>query len=246
MAFAQFRQHTFPPVPPSLSAGGHEMRDFYTAQDAPRPTPNQVPYATPYLGLRSRLSQVWINRWTVLLLLVLARTLIAVTGIDNGIDSARKQALSACTSVESMGSAMASMPHYMSQGVNELAASGVEKAVNGLMSMLLLSVTAVEEVVVFVINMLTQTWICLITLAVSGSLHVALDLIDDISQFLNKTLGGIGDDLGKATDNLQDGINDFLKQLNSIPQLFGVDTKPQQSTSGMRLIDFGISSYPQD
>lgn len=120
-----------------------------------------------------------------------------------------------------MGSAMASMPHYMSQGVNELAASGVERAVNGLMSMLLLSVTGVEEIVVFVINLLTSTYVCLITLAVSGSLHVAVKVAEDVTQFLNKTLGEIGTDIHKDVQSFQDDLNKFTSVLNSIPQAFG-------------------------
>jgi hypothetical protein len=80
MASSENQQQTFPAVPPSLSAGDHEMRDYYAPQNVPRPSIHQAPYLTPYLGLRARLSQVWLNRWTVLLLLVLARTLIAVAG----------------------------------------------------------------------------------------------------------------------------------------------------------------------
>ncbi|MCJ1486473.1 plasma membrane fusion protein prm1 [Schaereria dolodes] len=212
---------TFPAVPPSLSAGDHGMRDYYAAQDTQRPGPHTVPNITPYLGLRARLSQVWINRWTVLLLLVLARTLIAITGIHHDLDSAKNEALSACSGVESMGSAMASMPHYLSQGVNDLAATGVEKAVNGLMSMLLLSITGVEEIMVFYINMLTSTYVCLITLAVSGSLHVALSVAEDVTNFLNKTLGDIGNDIHNDVNGFQDDLNKFIGGLNSVPEIFG-------------------------
>lgn len=223
MSSAQDQQHTFPALPPSLSAGDHEMRDYYTAQDAPRPATNQAPYLTPYLGLRARLSQIWINRWTTLLLLVLIRTLIAVANLDDSLDSARRQALSACNSVESIGSAMASMPHYMSQGTNQLTATGVEKAVNGLLSLLELTVTGVEEIVVFVINLLTSTYVCLITLAVSGSLNVAVDVASDITDFLNKNLGEIGDDIQQGINGFQDQVNGLVEGLNSIPQLFGSD-----------------------
>ncbi len=196
------KQHhtTFPSVPPSLSAGDYEMRDYYSNRDPQRTAPHTAPSITPYLGLRARLSQVWINRWTILLLLVLVRTLLAITGLNNDLGSAKREALSACSGVESAGSAMASMPHYLSQGVNALTADGVEKAVNGLMSMLTLSVTGVEELVVFYVNLLTSTYVCLITLAVGGSLHVALQVVEDASNFLNKTLGEIGTDLNKAVN----------------------------------------------
>lgn len=214
----------FPAVPPSLSAGDHGMREYYTAaQDTSPPAPHTVHTITPYLGLRARLSQIWINRWTILLFLILVRVLIAIGSLDHDLESAKTEALAACSSVESMGSVMASMPHYMSKGVNDLAATGVENAVHALMSMLLLSVTAVQEIVVFYINLLTSTYVCLITLVVSGSLHTALKVVEDVSDFLNTTLGDIGDGLKDGITGFQDSLNGFVGKLNSIPQVFGGD-----------------------
>ncbi|KAK4988261.1 plasma membrane fusion protein prm1, partial [Elasticomyces elasticus] len=220
MASTENQQHTFPTALPPPSAGDHEMRDYYAAQDAPRPSSIQTPYLTPYLGLRARLSQVWINRWTILLLLVLIRTLIAIASLDDNLGSARKQALSACTGVENVGSAMASMPHYMSQGVNRLSADGIEKAINGLMQMLILSVTATEEIVVFIINLLTSTYVCLITLAVGGSLHVAIDVAEDVGKFLNSTAQAVGHDLAGAATDFENVMNTFLKGLDNIGSFF--------------------------
>lgn len=197
------------------------MRDSYVAQDTQRTTPHTVSNITPYLGLRSRLSQVWINRWTVLLILVLVRVSIAIVGLKHDIDSAKTEAMSACTGVEDMGSAMASMPHYLAAGVNELAASGVEKAVQGLNSMLLMTVTGVEELIVFYVNMMTSTYMCLITLVVAGSLHVALQVIEDVTNFLNGTVKDIGSDISKGITDFQSGLNTFSKGINSIPQAFG-------------------------
>lgn len=211
----------FPAVPSSLSAGDHGMQDYYAAHDTPRPAPHSLTEITPYLGLRARLSQVWINRWTVLLFLILVRILFAIGSLRNDLASAKTEALSACNGVESMGSAMASMPHYLSKGVNEMAASGVEKAVNGLMSMLLLTVTGVEELVVFYINLLTSTYTCLITLAVSGALHVALKVVEDVTDFLNTTLGDIGTNIHKGIDGFQNDLDKFTGALNSVPKVFG-------------------------
>lgn len=212
---------TFPAVPPSLSAGEHEVRNTYIKEEAQRNTPHTVANITPYLGLRSRMSQVWINRWTVLLFLVLVRISIAIVSLNHDIGSAKREALSACKSVEDMGSAMASMPHYLSAGVNELAASGVEKAIHGLNKMLLMTITGFEELLVFYINMLTSTYMCLITLVVAGSLHVALELISEVTDFLNGTVKGIGEGLADNIEDFQKGLNGFTKGINSIPQAFG-------------------------
>lgn len=211
----------FPTVPASLSAGDYGMRDNFATQDTQRPTPHTISNLTPYLGLRARLSQVWINRWTILLLLVLVRILIAISGLHNDLGSAKNEAMSECTSVESMGSTMASMPHYLAAGVNELAGSGVEKAVQGLMTMLLMTVTGVEELLVFYVNMLTGTYMCLITLVVAGALHAALSLIEDVSGFLNSTLHGISDDIASTIGAFQTDLNKFTSGINSIPEAFG-------------------------
>lgn len=209
-----------------MPAGGHDTSDYYT-QEVPRPSPNTTSNITPYLGLRSRLSQVWINRWTILLLLILARTLIAISGINNDLDSTRREALSACTGVESMGSAMASMPHYMSQGINEMAATGVEKAVHGLSEMTLLTVTGVEEIFVFYINVLTGTYMCLITLAVGGGLHLAIDGIENVGVTLAQDLQNLGTSINSSVADFEKTYNSFISELgNGLTALTGENIQP--------------------
>lgn len=213
-------------APPSMPADGHEIRDYYSNQDPPRSLPHTAPSITPYLGLRARLSQIWINRWTVLILLVLVRSLIAIAGINDNLGSARSKALSACSSVESTGSAIASMPHYMSAGVNELTAAGIEKSVNGLMQMSTLSVTAVEEIVVFVIGMMTNTYLCLITFAVTGSLHSVIGALDSAQDGLNKLTTNLGGDLSSSVKTFQDAYNSFLSKLGGFIALGQTIDKP--------------------
>jgi hypothetical protein len=145
--------------------------------------------------------------------------------LDSDLENARTEALSACRSVESMGSAMASMPFYMAKGVNELAASGIEKAVQGLENTLLLILTGVEELVVFYINMITSTYLCLITLAVTGAADVVLDATKDITTFVNNTMNDIFNDISGDIKGLQDGINTATKALSSIPNFFGANVK---------------------
>lgn len=212
----------FPAVPSSLNPSDHEMRDWPPNYSPPADT---IPYYTPYLGLRARLSQVWINRWTVLLILIICRLLLATKDLDSNLSNAKSEALSACTSVEKVGSAMASMPHYMSAGVNVMAADGITKAVNAMMSMLLMSVTAVEEIVLFVIHMMTSTYLCLITLAVSGSLHVALDVIEKVGDFMNKTIEDITGGMTTSISDFQGDFNKFLSAIN-IGGIFGSSKDP--------------------
>lgn len=242
-----------------MSAGDHEMRDYYAPQHATRPPMNQTPNFKPYLGLRARLSQIWLNRWTILLLLVLVRLLIAIASTDSSLASARREALSACTQVENMGSSMASMPHYMARGVNEMTASGVENAVSGLMSMLEMSVTGVEEIVLFVIHMMTSTYLCLITLAVSGSLHAAVEIGNEISKTLNQTIEEVTEGMGDAVKTVTDGINSVLDKINfnipgfdkpeinldeQIAKLKGLEAPPELQ-KGLQELNNSIPNFEQ-
>jgi len=203
----------FPDVPSTLNAGDHEMRDWVANPDPSTP-PNTASGYTPYLGLGARLSQTWINRWTILLLLVIVRLLLALKDVNYDIANAKTEALSACTSVENIGSAMASMPHYLADGVNALAADGVTQALSGLMDMLMLSITGVEEIVLFVINMYTSMYVCLITFAVSASLEAAIEMIEKVGQAMNESITSITHDMAAGLESFDSAVQKFLSAIN--------------------------------
>jgi hypothetical protein len=212
----------FPAVPSSLNAGDYEMRGY--AGNAALPN-SAAPYYTPYLGLPARLSQIWLNRWTVLILLVLVRFFLAIKGLDYDIANAKSEAMSACTSVENVGSAMASLPHYASEGVNAMVADGVNKAFSGFMQMLMLTVTGVEEIVLFYINYLYGTYECLIALVITGSLQVAIQMIEAVGNAMNKSISSITGDMDTVISTFQTGINDFLKGINDVGSIFNGGNK---------------------
>ncbi|KAJ6017738.1 Plasma membrane fusion protein prm1 [Penicillium sp. IBT 35674x] len=213
MVFGKSTRSIFPLLPPY---GAHNPVDG-------RIIPSHPDGLTPYLGLRARLSQVWINRWTILILLVLVRILLAIGNIRSDMASAKREALSACTSVESMGSAMASMPHYLAGGVNEMVAAGVTDAVSGLNSMLDLVITAAEEIIIFVLKMMYQTYLCLITLAVRGVVEAATVLIEDVIDGVNKTIKAVESDITGVVETFEKALNDVTSVINdlgaSIPTL---------------------------
>jgi hypothetical protein len=111
---------------------------------------------------------------------------------------------------------MASMPHYMSQGVNKMTAKSITKAVNGLESMVTLSVTGVEEIIVFYIGMLTNTYLCLTTFAVTGSVHAVVDVVQSAQDDINNMLSGIGNELNTTAGELQKGINGLVSGINTL------------------------------
>ncbi|KAF3050387.1 plasma membrane fusion protein prm1 [Didymella keratinophila] len=169
------------------------------------------------LGRSERLSQVCLNRWTILLLLVLARILFAIQDARSSLATARREALEGCAQVESIGSSIASMPNYMAAGVNDLTARGLEHAVGALAATLDMAVTSVEQIVLFVVHMMTSTYLCLITLAARGSIKAVADVSSDMAEQLQQSIGEITSSLDDASATLSKALADLQKKLDKVP-----------------------------
>jgi methyl-accepting chemotaxis protein len=194
-------------VPSSLKTSAVNFRDA---------TRQHIGQPTPYLSLPSRLSQIWFNRWTVLLLLVLVHFLITISSLNDGLGDAKTKALSACTKVEDIGSAMASMPHYLSVGVNSLAASGITNSVQALITILDMIITGVEQLILFFIHMLTDTYVCLLSMAIHGALNVTAAVVERTTEGLNDAIDGIANGLMGTADDIQSAIDTVCDTVNRI------------------------------
>jgi hypothetical protein len=217
MASKEKSASQWPDVPASLQHDSFEMSEFDKQQPPLRPYADTAPEVTPYLGLRARLSQIWFNRWTVLLLLVLVRVLIALATLNEQIGDAKVKALSACTKVEDIGSAMASMPHYLSVGVNSLAADGISKSIHALVEVLMMILTGVEQLILFIINMYVGTYACLIAAFIHGGLDAAVGAVDGTVDAFNDNIGKITGEISSDIQSVQDLINKAFSTIKGIP-----------------------------
>ncbi|KAF3765990.1 hypothetical protein M406DRAFT_227067, partial [Cryphonectria parasitica EP155] len=191
---------------------------------------------TPYLGLRARLSQVPINRWTVLLLLVLVRMLILFAQLNTNLVSAQQEATAACSKVEDIGSTLASMPHYLSAGVNKLVAGGVTDTVRGLVKLLIMIVNAVMQTIMFFINFEYGTIACVADDFIHGLITVASDTIGALLKELSEGLKDIANGLSSAVSGVDDAIKGIENTVNSIP------FAPHIDWPDLDALDSGIAS----
>ncbi|KAI1159567.1 hypothetical protein F5B18DRAFT_636323 [Nemania serpens] len=198
-----------PQLPPSLDYKAQNAFEMFPRRrgavdgdlaSAGPPSPRQI---TPYLGLRSRLSQIWFNKWTILILLVLVQFIFTVGSLNDNLDEAKAKALSACTKVEDVGSAFASMPHYLSAGVNELTASTITHAVQALMSVLDMILTGIEQLILFVIGFMTDTYLCLISMVVHGGLNATALAVEKTTDVVNEAIDGVANGIEGAAADIQ-------------------------------------------
>ncbi|KAK9237101.1 hypothetical protein V1525DRAFT_404956 [Lipomyces kononenkoae] len=210
----------FPVLPASLQPVRWE--DLYP-RDYPHSPPPSFPNGnglTPYLTARSRLSQVWINRWTIICVLVLTKLILSNNSLNSGLESARSEAYTACEKVEVASSALVSLPHYMSVGSNELVAHGIEASVNALSQTLDLMIVGIEEIVVFVVNLVTGTYVCLITMAVTGSISTVLNGTEAIISWVNQTVGALGREINSEIDTFNSALSNVQTEVERIGNFF--------------------------
>ena len=238
-------QQQYPDVPNSLRSDSVELSDLSKTQ---RFKAMAAPGTTPYLGLRSRLSQVWINRWTILLLLVLVRVVLLIASLNDNVGDAKEKALSACSKVEDVGSSMASMPHYLSLGVNDMAGSGIEAAVSAMIFTIDIILQGVEGIIFFFINFLVGTYVCLLTALVKGSLDVVASVTEDVGKEINDLIDDATDEIKSIGNDIQDGINDVLDGINDLfnPGSDGPDVDFSGPIDKLQDFDINADDFAKD
>jgi hypothetical protein len=219
-------------VPPPLRHEPFEVDEgkLASAQPSSQP-PHSSGAVTPWIGGRSRISQAPMNRWTVLLLLVLARLLIYLDSLKTNLVSSKTKSVAACAKVEDVGSSIASMPHYLSTGVNRMAAEGITEAVRGLVEVLLMILTGVQQLIMFFIEIEVGLVLCFSTAIARAFLEVGEFAIEDATEALNAAVKTIAKDLNSAVSGLSSALDQIRKSVGSwgllkpinVPQTNGLE-----------------------
>lgn len=200
--------------------------------------PDLTESVTPYIGIKARLSQVWINQYTIFLILIIIKIVLFQMSLKNSLETAEKYTMSSCKSSENMGSSAASMPHYMAIGANSLISKGLTSTRQGLIEMMILSITVLEQLLLFVINMLVGTYVCLLTVAVNTAANTAINATEAVINFVDNSLDSVVNGIEDGVEALQKAINTVSSAFNSIADAFTED----DSTSLIGNVSLSVSS----
>lgn len=101
----------------------------------------------PYLGQRAHLSLSWLSQYFLALLLVLVSLCFLLTSIPGLMNDGKAALYASCNGVEGAASVVASLPHYMADGMNEMNAKAVKVMVSGSATVLDLSLQAIQAII---------------------------------------------------------------------------------------------------
>jgi hypothetical protein len=152
----------------------------------------KIPTYTPYLQLPHLLSLAWVTYPVISLIIVAFRLKLSLASAENGLDGVKSHLLSSCTAAEKSATAAASLPRYMAETSNRQFVDAANGVMHAAKSALILSLTILEALINFILEIFRSTLLCLLELAMSIGLTLVTDAVhvvctSDSSLFLSLT-----------------------------------------------------------
>ncbi|KAI5477803.1 plasma membrane fusion protein PRM1 [Pseudohyphozyma bogoriensis] len=113
----------------------------------------------------------------------------------------------------------------MADGINELNVRAVNDVVSGAATVIDLSLEAIEGIAIFMIDMYRSLYLCLIDLAIHGSLDLLVALLTEAESFITDAFQDVRTEVQGAVQNINKVINSSISVINDIP---GVDIDAPQ------------------
>lgn len=135
---------------------------------------------TPYLTLPYILSLTWLAYPIISLLFVAFRLQISSDSAQDFVANAKSDLLTSCSAAEKAATAAASLPRYMAIGTNKQIASAVNGTMNAARATLVLSLTILEGIINFAIDIYRSTFFCFLELVVRGGLSVLIGAVQEV------------------------------------------------------------------
>ncbi|CAX45418.1 conserved hypothetical protein [Candida dubliniensis CD36] len=163
-----------------------------------------------YLNLPEILTQVYLNKYAILLILILIKLILLETSILDNLDSVLLDN-SICDNGEIQP--VLNTIHYMIvDSLQTLEAAGIVS--------IILTLKVIKQLALFFIELFFGTYICLINAALKGSTEAALDASEGVIRAVNATVVSATNDIESALKGLSSIINDLVTGFSAIKNIF--------------------------
>lgn len=174
-----------------------------------------------YLSLRDRLSQAWLNTYTLALLLAVFKLVFFSSSLRNAINQSETYIVSRCEAIDAIyNNGLNNTPHYLGLFGNYLVKEALEQSVKASLKTLSFLVHASEVLVTFSIDLYLGTYACLIVSAIDGSVDVATNATEKIIDLVNSTVTTFANELDDGLDNVSNVINKIISAASKVESLF--------------------------
>ncbi|KAM0755888.1 hypothetical protein T439DRAFT_14978 [Meredithblackwellia eburnea MCA 4105] len=196
--------------------GGSSNDDSDDDDDGKRPLvskPIVHPMMHPWLGVRAQMSVAWVS-YSFFAPITLAISLILLEQqLDHAVTDAKKIVAASCSGLDQVASYAVSMPHYLSEGMNEGTSKEVSHVLQTAASGLDLVLTSLEGLASFVIAAMIGPYLCWLEFIASAALLLiqeALKLVEVAVEAAAKGIATVAEEAVKV-------INEAISIVDKIP-----------------------------
>ncbi|PWZ00231.1 hypothetical protein BCV70DRAFT_161136, partial [Testicularia cyperi] len=175
----------------------------------------------PWLGLRARLVLSPISVALVSLIFVGTRLLLSSSDVSDSVSSAKARFLASCNGVEEAASLAASLPHFLASSTNADLGRAITATVHGAGRVTLLAITALEEVLTYLVDSYRSLFLCFMELLVRGSLAVLIAAVELIQQAVQLAAQTIRTAIQESIQGVNSIIASALSSVNDVISVFG-------------------------
>ncbi|KAH3660068.1 hypothetical protein OGAPHI_007273 [Ogataea philodendri] len=199
-------------------------------------------YRRAYLNLNERFSQTWLNRYTVVLVLMIFKLLLFRISLNNSLTQAKEETYSTCSKAETYASSLTSMPHYISKGANILIAKGLTETNKGFMEMLDIILTGSKNLIVFALEMTIGTYVCVLTATVDATAYAALNATESVISVANDTVKGLAEEIQDGLDDVSKVVNALVSAYEKVKDFFEDDDDGDDVNNSIDKVNLTIAS----
>ncbi|KAF8629427.1 hypothetical protein AX15_003474 [Amanita polypyramis BW_CC] len=171
---------------------------------------------TPYLLLPHLLSQAWLAYPILSLLFIAFRILLSLDASENDIAAAKSDLLASCQAAERAATSAASMPRYMAAATNKQFADAVNGTIAGARDALMLSLTMMEAIINFIVDIYRSTFLCFLELIVRGSLEVLIGAVQELNSLVNSAASALRTNIQNDISGANNAITSAINAINKI------------------------------
>jgi hypothetical protein len=197
----------------------YSQRDIDSAN--PQEPPNER-LSLP-LGLRAKLSRVYMTQFTLSILIALWSVFIVYLYVEQRGRQAKNELISSCKNLEVATNSLANTPRFaalaligqMKNVINTIQ----DNSINGLK----LTVELSKQILLYMLQKYQKVFLCIFTLSISSSFNVVSENSKQITDFTNSKLEAIQNALQGGLASVNNALNSVLASIPKV-NILGLET----------------------
>lgn len=206
-----------------------------------------MPELKPYLRFCDNLTQLYINQYTIGLVLITIKLYLFTSSIENKLGTIEKAYTGAKTCLY-LDYLLYDSPKQISLAANYLIRKGLANSLEVFFVMIAETLIICSSIIYFILDIWLGTYACLFTVAAEVTVDVATNATEAVINVSNKTIHAAAKDLNSGLNGLSEGIDDLIavyeKLEGKIKKIFSSSSSADQTniTNKVKHINLTIAS----